>query len=129
MNTSRYTTALGRRLRAKGLSDDEIRDAQDTVEAYVRDSGTTAQESFGSPRDYADTFPSQAGPSPHAGWYLAGLLVASLAGALLWLGLDARSDGRRVLGLDAGVAIVIASCVLALWAGALLFRLLRAPRR
>lgn len=128
-NVGQYTSELGRWLRAKGLSDHEIRDAQDTVEAHVRESGSTAEESFGSPRDYARTFPTQTGPSRHAGWYVAGWLLAALAGALLWLGLDARSDGSRVLGMQPMVAITTAGCLLALWVGALLLRLTTGPRR
>ncbi|GAA4974797.1 HAAS signaling domain-containing protein [Kineococcus glutinatus] len=129
-STTLYTADLGRRLRWRGLDEEEIRDAVATVEEHVSESGRSAVESFGRPRDYARTFTARASPPRTWAGYVVGWLVASLVGALLWSGLDAGRDGTEVLGLlDPGVAVTIAALVLAAWAATLLLQLTRGPRR
>ncbi|GAA4627914.1 hypothetical protein [Cellulomonas oligotrophica] len=127
--TSRYTSELGRRLRLRGLGDAEISEAISTVEEHVRESGHAPTESFGTPRAYARTFAAR-GAAPRRAWvYVLGWLVAAAAGALLWLGIDARADQGRVFDLlDADIAVAVSVAVLLLWVGALVHRLTRAPR-
>ncbi len=130
MSTERYTAELGRRLRVRGLDEVQIRDAVATVEAHLRDTGGSAEESFGSPRAYARTFAPQSAAPRSWRWYVVGWLVAALAGALLWLGMAAsREEGGDVLGfLAPAVAIGLGAGVLVGWAAILLVRLTRSPR-
>lgn len=129
-STDRYTADLARRLRVRGVAETEIGDAVRAVEEHVRDSGRPADEVFGPAREYARTFPPGEGAPEGAGWYVLGWLVAAAAGALLLLGLAARGDGDDVLGLvEPTTAVVIGAVVLTCWAGVLLLRLTRGPRR
>ena len=96
--TDKYTAELARHLRFRGVDEKQVQEAVWSVESHTADSGTSPQQAFGSPRDYARTFT----PAPTAGpgdtpLYLVGWLIGTLAGALLIICLSARGQ-EVVLG-------------------------------
>lgn len=128
--THQYNAKLARLLRLRGIDEAQIRDATWSVESHVTDSGSTAEEAFGSPRRYARTF-TQATDTPSRGWgwYVLAWLIASLAAALLLISWSARDDDE-VLGLfSPEVGIVLGAAVLLIWALVLGLRLTRRPGR
>ena len=127
--TDKYTAELARHLRFRGVDEKQVQEAVWTVESHTADSGTSPQQAFGSPRDYARTFT----PAPTAGpgdtpLYLVGWLIGTLAGALLIISVSAQ-DQEVVLGfLPPAVGIVLASVILVAWGVLVLVRLTRRPK-
>ena len=127
--TDKYTAELARHLRFRGVDEKQVQEAVWSVESHTADSGTSPQQAFGSPQDYARTFT----PAPTAGpgdtpLYLVGWLIGTLAGALLIICLSARGQ-EVVLGFLPPVAgIVLASVILVAWGVLVLVRLTRRPK-
>jgi len=127
--TDKYTAELARHLRFRGVDEKQVQEAVWSVESHTADSGTSPQQAFGSPRDYARTFTpaTTAGPGDTP-LYLVGWLIGTLAGALLIISVSAQ-DQEVVLGLlPPAAGIVLASVILVAWGVLVLVRLTRRPK-
>ncbi|WP_101523311.1 hypothetical protein [Nocardioides houyundeii] len=103
-------------LRLKDVSGRDIGDAVATAREFLRDSGTSAEEAFGSPREYADALALAPAPDAERGVrraVLGGLLVllgffaVVYAGGPAWRGESVELDASTVALLLLAALLVL----------------------
>ena len=112
----RYLTDLTTALRLRNISGARIGQIVAEVEMHTSESGRTAMESFGSPKEYARQFERVVADPTGRQWgrqAWTGVLTAAIGGWLLAAGAFAGMSGDELMGLPgwwacgAGAAILV----------------------
>ncbi len=111
----RYLTDLTTALRLRNISGVRIGEIVAEVEVHSAESGITARQSFGSPKEYARQFEPRASKSTgrqwgHQAW--TGMLTAAIGGWLLATGAFAGMTGDDVIGLPGWLACGVGAAIL-----------------